>query len=85
MKDKKYFSTTEVGRLLGISRVAVLKKVKAGKIKAVRVGRTFVIDRKDLGGILGESLSREDELMIDRAVKKTIKEYGETLRLLGTA
>lgn len=34
--------------MLGISRVAVFKKIKKGEIKAYKVGPTFVIDRAEL-------------------------------------
>lgn len=85
MKDKKFLSTTELAKILGISRVAVWKKIKRGEIQAIKVGRNFVIDKRDLGGILNEKLSKKEKLEIERAVKKTVKEYGETLRLLGAA
>jgi len=81
--DKKFFSTTEIAKILGISRVAVFKKIKKGEIKATKVGRNFIIDKKDLGDVLGEILSPEKKRVIDEAVNKTIREYGETLRLLG--
>ena len=84
MKDKQFLSTTELAKILGISRVAVFKKIKKGEIKAVKVGRNFVIDKKDLGNILGKELTKKEKSEIEKAVKKTVKEYGETLRLLGT-
>ena len=83
MKNRRFLSTTELGKILGISRIAVYKKIKAGKIKAMRVGRNFVIDRKDLGGILNEELTDKEKVKIRKAIKKTIGEYGETLELLG--
>lgn len=85
MADQGFLSTTELAKLLGISRVAVYKKVKKGEIEATRIGRNFAIDRKSLSGILGESLTNQAKRLIEKAVKKTVKEYGETLRLLGTA
>jgi hypothetical protein len=33
--------------------------------------------------ILGKTLSEEDKREIDAAVKKTVNEYGEVLKLLG--
>ncbi len=84
MKDKQFLSTTELAKILGISRVAVFKKIKKGEIKAAKVGRNFVIDKKDLGNILGKELTKKEKSEIEKAVKKTVKEYGETLRLLGT-
>lgn len=84
MEEKAFLSTTELAKLLNISRIAVYKKIKSGKIKATRIGRNFVIEKKDLGGILDEKLSDKEKQEIKKAVKKTVSEYGETLRLLGT-
>ena len=44
----------------------------------------FVIDKKDLGNILGKELKKEEKIEIEKAVKKTVEEYRETLKLLGT-
>ena len=81
--NKNFISTTELAKLLGISRIAVYKKIKRGTIKAVKVGRNFVIEKKDLYGILGKELTGEQKSEVDRAVRKIVKEYGETLRMLG--
>ncbi len=83
MKEKKFLSTAELAKLLSISRVAVFKKIKKGDIKATKVGRNFIIDKKDLGDILGKTLSPANKKIIDKAVSRTVKEYGETLKLLG--
>jgi excisionase family DNA binding protein len=82
MKNK-FFSTTEVAKLLGISRIAVFKKIKAGEIRAKKVGRNFVIEEKYLPEILGKTLTEVKKRAIEDAVKKTVREYGETLKLLG--
>lgn len=80
---ENYISTTEAAKLLGISRIAVFNKVKSGEIKAAKVGRNYVINKKDLPGFGVGELSDEQKKEIDEAVKRTVKEYGETLRLLG--
>ena len=81
--EKQSFSTAELAKILGISRVAVFKKIKSGEIKAKKVGRNFAIERQELAEILGAVLSEEKKREIEKSVKKTIKEYGETLKLLG--
>ena len=83
MKKSEYITIPQLARILGLSRVAVYKKVKKGQIKAVRIGRTFAIPRKYVATILGKALAQEDKKQIDDAVKKTVKEYGQTLKLLG--
>ncbi len=81
--DKEFLSTIEIASLLGISRQAVFKKIKAGEIKARKIGRNFVINRKDLPGITGKVLTQKQKAEIQKSVDKTFREYGETLRLLG--
>lgn len=83
MENKNFYSTTELAKILGISRIAVFQKIQKGKIKATKVGRNFIIPKKELEFILGKTLSPTDKKQIDKAVEKTVKEYGETLRLLG--
>jgi excisionase family DNA binding protein len=84
MKDKEYLSIPQLARMLGLSRIAVYKKVKKGEISAVRIGRNFAIPKDKIVGILGRTLKEDDKKEIDSAIKKTVKEYGEVLRLLGT-
>ena len=69
--------------MLGISRIAVFKKIKNGRIKAKKIGRIYVIEKKELAQILGQILSKSKKEEIDTSVKKMIREYGETLKLLG--
>ncbi len=47
MNDKLY-STPEVAKILGISRIAVFKKIKTGKLVAMRVGKGYVITKENL-------------------------------------
>ena len=70
MKSKDFFSTAELAKILGISRVAVFNRIKNGKIKAVKVGRSFVIAKKDLEDILSTGISKDDKKEINQAVKK---------------
>ena len=83
MKQKEYFTTSELAKILGISRIAVFKKIKAGQIKAKKIGRNFAIPRKEFDVILGQSLTLDQKKETDAGVKKVIKEYSRTLELLG--
>ncbi|MBN2197695.1 helix-turn-helix domain-containing protein [Candidatus Wolfebacteria bacterium] len=51
MELKDFYTTAELAKVLGISRVAVFKKIKNGLIKAQKIGRNFVIFKKDIGGL----------------------------------
>jgi excisionase family DNA binding protein len=83
MENKELITTAELAKLLGISRITVFKRIKRGQIKAIRVGKNFVIPKDSLPEILGRILSEKNKREIETAVKKTVKEYGQTLRLLG--
>ena len=88
-KGKKaiYVSITELARMLGISRVAVFKKIKKGQIPADKIGHSFAISVEHIKDILGGTdsgiLTDEKKDVIRKAVEKVVREYGETLRLLG--
>ena len=83
MENKEFITTTELAKILGISRIAVFKRIKRGQIKAIRVGKNFIVSKDSLPEVLGRILSEKNKLEIEAAVKKTVKEYGQTLRLLG--
>jgi len=83
MKKNQYLTIPQLAKILGITRIAVYKKVKKGQIKAIRIGRSYAIPKKYVIDILGKALKKEDKKDIDKAVKKTVAEYGEVLKLLG--
>jgi len=87
MGKKEFVSIPQLAEMLGISRIAVYRKVKNGKIKAVKIGRAFAVPytevRRLLGKVKGEPLTREEKEQIEKAVAKTVDEYGEVLKKLG--
>lgn len=82
-QENEYVTIPELAKMLGLSRIAVFKKVKKGEIKAIKIGKTYGIPRKSLEVIFGRVLAEADKREIDRAIKKTVSEYGSTLKLLG--
>ena len=82
-KKSNYITIPELASILGLSRIAIFKRVKKGAIKAVKIGRNYAIPRVYIDSILGKTLGDSDKIEIDMAVKKTVKEYGRTLKLLG--
>jgi len=48
-KQKDFYTTAELAKILGISRIAVFKRIKNGSIKAQKNGRNFVVFKKDVG------------------------------------
>ncbi len=81
--QKMFFSTTEVAKILRISSVAVLKKIKTGRLVGQKVGRNYVIAKQDLEALLGSSLSSEQKKEIESIVKKAVKQYKTAFRRMG--
>jgi len=79
---REYISTTEAAKKLGMSRVAVFQKIKTGEIKAQKIGRNYAVPLNEIRAYAKEELNDEARQAIDRAVQKTVKEYGDTLRQL---
>lgn len=81
--EKDFYSTNEVAKIVGLSRQAIFKKIKAGKIKANKVGKSFIIPRTELPKILDRTVSDKSKNEISVTIKQLVEEYGETLKLLG--
>lgn len=81
--ENNYISTTEAAKLLGISRVAVFKKIKKGEIEAMKIGRNYIIDKRSLGPVY-QDMTPASEAKIDQAVERFVKEHKDVLKKLGT-
>lgn len=46
----QYIGAVEAARLLGISRQAVTLACRAGRLKAIRIGRDWLIERASVAG-----------------------------------
>ena len=81
----KLLSVQEVADILGISRIAVFNKIKKGEIPAQKVGKAYVISRDELTFIKDKEVSEGQKSVIEKAVNKTVSDYGETSKLLKNA
>jgi excisionase family DNA binding protein len=82
MKQENFLSTIKFGEIAGLNRVQVFRLIKKGVIPAIRVGRNYLIDRRELG-IFSDQLTGRESKQIDRAVSRVFKDYGEVIRQLG--
>lgn len=82
-KKNEYLTIPQLAKMLGISRIAVYRKVKKGQIKAQKIGRSYAISSSVVGSTRGKSLSARNKRVIDEAVRRTVKDFGEALRMLG--
>jgi excisionase family DNA binding protein len=83
LPKKDFFSTAEIAKVLGLSRISVFNRIKKGQIPAQKVGRSYVIPRSYLEGISDETVTDKQRGFIEKAVKQTVHEYGVTLKQLG--
>lgn len=70
--SKEYYSVPQFAQLLGISRIAVFKKIKKGALKAQKVGRSFVIGREEI--VTGEKAEVSTQPYM--SVKELAKQLG---------
>jgi len=82
MSEKDYISVNEAAQIMGISRVAVFKKIKSGEIRATKVGRAYIVNKKSLASIY-QDLTSAQKKKVEKAVERVVEEYGEALKKLG--
>ena len=82
-EEDNYFTVTQLADILGISRVAVHKKIKNGEINAKKIGNIYVIPKSYISEVFRHSLSPHWKGIIKKAVHKAVKEYGDVLIKLG--
>lgn len=89
---KKYLSTSEAAELLGVDRVTVYRWIKNGTLKAIKIGKSFAVLEEELDKLprmrkKGKGAGTDQkttEEQIRNAVKRVVREYGKTLKKLGS-
>jgi excisionase family DNA binding protein len=56
---KEFFSVLEVSKLLDLSRSSVLNYIRSGKLKAIQVGKIYIISKENFGEFLKEQKTRK--------------------------
>lgn len=82
-QNNNFLTVKELAGILGISRIAVFNKIKKGQLIAKKVGKTYLIPKDQLVGIINDNLTEEEKINIKIGVNKVIHDYGETLKMLG--
>lgn len=79
----EFISTAQAAKLLKVSRVTLFNKIKSGEIKAMKVGRNYIVPHQEILDLQsGGDLSQAKKAAIDKSVERVVTQYGETLRLL---
>ena len=79
---KNMYSTAEVANILHLSRIEIFRKIQAGKIKAQKVGRNYVIPFESIEEILGETIGTHKKEEIEKVIDRALKDYGEAFKKL---
>lgn len=82
-QNNDFLTVKQLADILGISRIAVFNKIKKSQLVAQKVGKTYLIPKDQLVGIIDNNISEEDKEKMKRGVSKVIHDYGETLKMLG--
>ncbi len=56
---KEFFSVQEIAVLLKISKSSILYYIKTKKLKAIRVGKIYIISRENFGIFLKEQRAKK--------------------------
>ena len=72
----------ELADKMGLTRIAIWRRVKNGQIPAVKIGRQYIISEQDASILLGETLTKDQEIWLDSTVSQVINEYGSVLKQL---
>jgi len=67
--NEKYLSVPEFALRLGISRIAVFKKVKKGQLPAIKIGRNWAVDEK----YIAEYKNFSSKKIKNREIKKKVE------------
>lgn len=81
--ERELVSVKEASELMGYSRMHVFRLIKNGEIKAHKVGRAYLVEKKSIPNIFDTEISLKEKKEVDSAVNKVFREYGDALKKLG--
>jgi uncharacterized protein len=81
MPDHAYLSVAQAAELLGITRQAVLKRIRAGRLPATKVGQAYIVPRMALS-----EAPAERDAVLEEIVRRLVVAYDpERVYLFGSA
>jgi excisionase family DNA binding protein len=69
---ERFFTTEQVANILQVHPFTILKFIKEGKLKGIKIGRVYRIKESDVKKFVGEDINVEEEL--EDKVKGAAKE-----------
>ncbi len=85
MIQKSSYTTQEIAEIFGVSRVAVFKWIKSGKIIASKMGRNYMVSASALSGVLANYSKKESGMKIAKTLGLTVPLGLIAIPVYGTA
>lgn len=82
INETSFLSVTQLAMQMGVSRTYVLKLIKQGRIRAQKIGKSYVVPISEIPGIY-RPMSESQKKKVEKTLEKTLKEYGEVIKRLG--
>ena len=82
MAAAKDMTVPQLAARLGLSRIAVYKKVVNGRIKAEKVGRAYIVPAREAEAVLSGQPTAHDKRVLRATVGRIVREYGPVLKRL---
>ncbi len=80
MSEKKYYSTTECARLLGVSRITIFNWIREKKIFATKQAGNYLVSSSEMEKLQEKGhLHSADQKVLRAFASKLIAEYSELL------
>lgn len=76
---ENFFTTAQAAQKLNVSRVAVFKMIKSGRLQAARTRRSYHIPRHALEEFMGQSISPATAEWAMWVAEKINRDYGSAL------
>lgn len=54
MKDKEFYKAEDLAKLLEVNIMTIYRYIKAGRLKAYKIGKEFRIDKAEFQGFLNK-------------------------------
>ena len=80
---KENYSAPEAAKIFNVSRMAVVRWIQKGELKATKVGRNYVIPHSSIVEKLGKEIGTEKKAEIEKTIDRAVKTYEQTFRKLG--
>ncbi len=81
MAGNEFVSVAQAAELLGITRQAVLKRIRTGRLRATKVGRNYIVPREAV-----QSAARRSDPVVGEIVRRLVEAYRpERVYLFGSA